>query len=640
MRAVLGTIALLAAGALLVTALVGPINALAMFLLGLIFLLAILVRDFLIARRTLEDLLSARIGRPQLRPISSIGSELADLIDSAALRLHSLRWQTESRLVGQVKPVLSEEIHSQLAAVPAEAAIREYFAAFLTYIQTHFRCANCAATWAAVDRVEHTDVLIMPQEDGSARLGSYLRQFFLPYFQFEDRAMLGLSDLRERKRFSGDLSALGFAQSLSVAVTFKSEETIYRGVLWLGFLADTPVTDLEVSRLSDLTTQVTADFQANRQWRDLVGRITAAETASAERGEFLTQMSHDIRSPLNNLQAIMTLVHLKNEDPDMVHIIEAGLANCRNAAGLVDDILDYSRHRAGRLSAHPGLGELSNCLADTVTCYLPQARAKGVALNFSHTGAGFPFWADQRHIKRILSNLVGNAVKYTKTGEINISIEDDGLSSWWVRVADTGPGISKIDTPKLFRPFSRLHGPEIDGTGLGLALSKILIELSGGEIAVASTLGQGSTFSVRVPKATNPELDGGRPEVDIRGQKILLVDDDNDALQSLRRLLTVYGAEVVTARSVDEAVGVLDGLRPDIIITDLEMSGRDGEEVITLVQDRHPEILILVMTGRESEELTGRLLSLGARAVLVKPVGFNDLLSAIDKNKSDFRMAA
>jgi PAS domain S-box-containing protein len=245
---------------------------------------------------------------------------------------------------------------------------------------------------------------------------------------------------------------------------------------------------------------------ANTQLQEVV---QLAENASRHKSEFLSNMSHELRTPLNSVIGFSQLLQAKTGGAlteKQARYVSNILTSGRHLLTLINDILDLSKVEAGKVELQPEPFALPEALAGILTDIRPQAKAKGVELQLEMDNAPSLLTADPVRFKQILLNLLSNAVKFTPDGgKVTVSARppQDGFVE--IAVTDTGIGIKTEDTPRLFQPFTQLEAAstkQYQGTGLGLALTKKLVELHGGTIAVSSEgVGKGTTFSVRLPLA-------------------------------------------------------------------------------------------------------------------------------------------
>ena len=366
-----------------------------------------------------------------------------------------------------------------------------------------------------------------------------------------------------------------------------------------------------------------------------------AEAANRTKDEFLATVSHELRNPLNAILGWAKLL-LHRDLPDDVHRHLATIErNARAQARLIEDVLDISRIISGKLSLELREANVGQAVADAVESARPLAEGKGVALE-SNVVQGLEIRADQLRLQQIVSNLLSNAVKFTPPGG-RIVVEASLVSGWLrLTVADTGEGIEPGLLSLIFEPFrqadastTRRHA----GLGLGLAIVKELVHAHGGSVRAESRgRGMGATFVVELPKRPShrPPLDvnrAPRPLPRLEGTRVLVVDDEPDAVEIVTELLGNAGAVVMGASSAEEVLRKLPAFQPTVLVSDIGMPGMDGYDLIRSVRaldpehgGRTPALALTAYTRREDVE---RSLTAGFQAHLGKPVDAEKLLTTI-----------
>lgn len=310
---------------------------------------------------------------------------------------------------------------------------------------------------------------------------------------------LGLVDHSIGETVLGAFARFGVRYTLSEIVEWSDADGKHRGVLILGYAIETVPSEIEIRRIKTLALDLGNFLTHDRRVRGLRSELVAASDLSQAKGEFIAHMSHDIRTPLNNVRSILTLLKLEKTLPDQDEMVEVAIRNCESLGGLLDDVMDYSKHQAGKLVAAPVAFDLGKLVNRVIAEFQYLARKKGVLLISESRSGDFTAIADPRQIRRIVTNVVSNALKYTEEGIVKIVVRAVSSGQVAVYVKDTGIGMSEVEMSRLFQPFTRHREFEVDGVGLGLALSKALLELNNGSFSVKSSLGDGTEFGIVLP---------------------------------------------------------------------------------------------------------------------------------------------
>ncbi|HEY2597648.1 MAG TPA: response regulator [Candidatus Dormibacteraeota bacterium] len=386
---------------------------------------------------------------------------------------------------------------------------------------------------------------------------------------------------------------------------------------------------------------ISEDITEARKTQDALDQARLeSERANQAKSQFLANMSHELRTPLN---AILGFSELLRDDAtdrfdeatrrrflDQIH------SGGQHLLELINDILDLSKVEAGRMELQLQPIVLGNLVDEVRATVEPLARSKAIALHIEPS-SGIRLTADAAKVRQMLLNLVSNAIKFTPSGG-RIDIRSRQVEMWVeVAVSDTGIGIADRDLSRLFSEFQQLDagpGRQQEGTGLGLALTKRFAELHGGQVSVVSALGEGSTFTLRLPlHATAPAahaaveppyvaaIDRGRPLV-------LVVDDNPQAAEILARHLDAGGFQSELASTGPEALTMARDLKPVAITLDILLPEIDGWEVLNRLKadEATRNIPVVVVSVIDNPEL-GR--ALGALDYFVKPVDAQALLSRL-----------
>jgi PAS domain S-box-containing protein len=375
-----------------------------------------------------------------------------------------------------------------------------------------------------------------------------------------------------------------------------------------------------------------------------------AERVGALKDEFLATLSHELRTPLN---AIMGWAQLLQRNPPTPEMLREGLEiverNARIQNQLIGDLLDMSRIISGKVRLDVQRVDLAPIITSVVDSLRPSAEMRNLRINMVLDPVAGPVSGDPNRLQQVVWNLLNNAIKFTPKGgkiEVLLSRIDSHLE---ISVSDTGQGIKPEFLPHVFDRFrqadastTREHG----GLGLGLAISKQLVELHGGQIhAKSAGVGQGATFSVVLPLAIAQHApESGKPskvdlaslgfqEVSLNGKTILVVDDEADARDLLQRVLSERGGRVIVADSADKGLELVRSEKPDVILSDIGMPKKDGYEFILEVRKLPPQLggktpAIALTAFARSEDRT-RAMMAGYQVHLAKPVEANELIATV-----------
>lgn len=453
------------------------------------------------------------------------------------------------------------------------------------------------------------------------------RRPFLDFVHPDDREIT----LAEMEKISTGASTISFENR------YRCKNGTYKWLLWNA----TPLVSQQViyADARDITERKVAE-ESIRKLKE------AAEAANRSKSDFLAQMSHEIRTPMNAIIGMAELLwetSLTAEQRQYVRIFRRAGISLLN---LLNDILDISKIESGHIELEAIDFELSEVL-DKV-CELLAVRAHEKRLELACRilpGVPAKVRGDPNRLRQILTNLVGNAIKFTDRGEVVLSVEQesghDRPEFLKFAVSDTGIGIPEEKLTKVFESFTQVDASttrQYGGSGLGLAIAKYLVELMGGRIWVESKAGVGSTFYFNVPFRP-AQAPGAHPESeppDLKGLRTLIVDDSSTNRLILAETLAAWSALITTAENAEQALTELvraskEGTPYGLVLLDCRMPGMDGFELAEYMQS-HPSLAAMTVLMLTSEDRGGdmaRCRSLGIDAYLVKPIQRAELSRAI-----------
>lgn len=364
-------------------------------------------------------------------------------------------------------------------------------------------------------------------------------------------------------------------------------------------------------------------------------QLDRAETASRAKSRFLAAVSHDLRQPLHTLTLYISALRTREPDAFSSDILDKMTRATGSLGELLADLLDYSKIDAGAVRANPRPFDLAALAHQVVADYQPLASAQRLALE-AHCPPSAWVVGDPLLTRRILANLVDNAIKYTREGRVDVGIWP-GPERTLLRVDDTGVGIAPDQQSRIFEEFYQLDSPQREhtrGLGLGLAIVRRLAGLMDYGLTLESAPGAGTRFAVTLPTAAAASVPRRAPAEQVpppavpRGLRALVVDDEEAVRNAMAVLLRDWGWEVMLAEDAAVAMARMEHVRPDVLLVDFRMAGGDGIDFIEQVRARHGPQRVLLITG---EPLSARLQDARAAGlpVLHKPVSGERLRAAV-----------
>jgi signal transduction histidine kinase/ActR/RegA family two-component response regulator len=381
----------------------------------------------------------------------------------------------------------------------------------------------------------------------------------------------------------------------------------------------------------------------------------AAEEATRTKSQFLANMSHELRTPMTGVLGMLDLTLAGNLEEEQREFIETAQISARALVRILNDILDLTRIEAGKFLIEEKQFSLRKCVEQTYNILLPVTKSKGLDLELTMAdNVPETLIGDQTRINQVLTNLAGNAVKFTEKGKVEIRVTAGGHAPGGKReitftVTDTGVGIPDDKKHLLFQVFSQVdesHSRSYGGTGLGLAISKEIVERMGGTISFTSEEGKGSTFSCTIPlREPEAERDAGfatgematagdAPYTEVLTRPlILVVEDEQVTRQVLGLMLQRANYECAFAENGQKALEMWESGKYDLILMDVQMPRLNGFEATAAIRDkertRGDHTPIVAMTAHALKEDEERCLAAGMDAYVSKPIDFKACLQLI-----------
>lgn len=400
-----------------------------------------------------------------------------------------------------------------------------------------------------------------------------------------------------------------------------------------------------------LSSYIRRSIRREREYRRNIEEAKdETERIMRQREQLLLTITHDIKAPAASISGFIELMKSGHLDRQMQLYIDNIGTSARHLLNLVGALLDYHRLDAGKVEPHPVPFCPNRLVADCVEAMKPQAAEKGldISVRADDEKLDHMYKGDTFRIKQIIDNLTGNAIKYTAEGSVTVTVDMEArtVDGWqWIKICvnDTGRGMTREESERVFKAFTRLSDAQgTEGVGLGLAITKELVEILGGKIKLVSEKGKGSSFIVFLPLESGEEYNEDKKSDDkgqtqksfattIGNKNILIVDDDRLQLNLLTEMLgRIDKQKLFTVKAMthaSEALKEIDSFRPDIMFVDIEMPEMSGTEFLKRIAKGRRQ-RIFAMTAHEPT-IKQELLACGFDGCLFKPFSINELAKAL-----------